>query len=321
MGGSALTDKQADLAVKLVNKYTRQLAAHGIDTAGITPPKYRRPLRIIDRTQAVELDDGVIRIRFPYNQKLIDHFRELSKESQGKVIFDRDKKTWNLALTEYNVNWAVEFARQHSFAVDAVIAQWMAEIVKCEEQDYRIELRKTDIGYEIINAAGSLNTYVEEKLGGFGLDNLPALIDHAPILGYSVPETLIQELMGTYGIKDPLLFTHREHNLNNDPIARVIAYASITNRWPVVVFNPTGMDTIDEWASYFQPEEVLVVKNQRKDFEPDPMHRLIYTHKGLKSLNRIPLLVSQVGMIAGSDKQLMVSRAEKIFYASQKLSP
>ena len=64
----AYTDKQGDLAVKLVLKYKRQFASQGID---ITPveenPVWRLPLRTIDRSQRILLDGEDLLAKFPYN--------------------------------------------------------------------------------------------------------------------------------------------------------------------------------------------------------------------------------------------------------------
>jgi hypothetical protein len=41
---------------------------------------------------------------------------------------------------------------------------------------------------------------------------------------------------------------------------------------------------------------------------------LILTNRSLKQLDRIPLLISHVGLLAGQDKKIMTNAAEKIIY-------
>ena len=64
--GTAFTDRQAKLAVDLVVKYERQLFKLKVD---ITPvkvqPVFRVPLREIDRTTRVWIEDDQIKMRFP----------------------------------------------------------------------------------------------------------------------------------------------------------------------------------------------------------------------------------------------------------------
>jgi hypothetical protein len=109
--GTALTDKQAELAVKLILKYRRQFAKMGIDVAPVETPVFRLAPRKMDRTRAVWLDGENIVVKFPYDNDLIKELQNFREESQGKAWYDRDKKLWNLAITEYNVNWIVPWAQ------------------------------------------------------------------------------------------------------------------------------------------------------------------------------------------------------------------
>ena len=97
--GTALTDKQAELAVKLVLKYRRQFAKLGIDVSPAENPVFRLAPRKMDRTRAVWLDKDHILAKFPYDNDLIKELQNFREASQGKVWYDRDKKLWNLAIT------------------------------------------------------------------------------------------------------------------------------------------------------------------------------------------------------------------------------
>ena len=67
--GTALTDKQAELAVKLVLKYRRQFAKMGIDVTPVENPVFRLAPRKMDRTKAVWVDGDHIVV--PYDNDLI----------------------------------------------------------------------------------------------------------------------------------------------------------------------------------------------------------------------------------------------------------
>ena len=120
--GGALTDKQAELIVKLILKYKRQLTAAGLDISPVeNDPQYRLPLRRIDRTKALYMEDGKIRMRFPYDQKMIDAIREFKATSQGLAEWLPKDKIWQFGITEYNVNWLVTWSNANGFAIDAEI--------------------------------------------------------------------------------------------------------------------------------------------------------------------------------------------------------
>jgi hypothetical protein len=324
LNGTALTDRQAELATKLILKYTRQLAGQGIAVENVSPPKYRRALRIIDRTRSVVLEGGSINIRFPYDTKIIEQIKLAAKEGQGRTMFDRDSKAWKVALTEYNVNWVYAFAKANEFEIAPEIASFMDRIIECEKTNYKIELHETDTGFAISNASTSLIAYIEEHLGGFGQENLLKLVDCSQVCGFTVEDGLLGKLQDEVGAKNVLLAMHREYDLHNvlneNVVERIVDYANLTQRWPIVVFNPTPEDTLPEWEKYFAPEEILVRKHGKREVNIESHTRLIYTHSSVRTLDKLPLLVSHVGMLIGTDKQIMKSKAEKIFYSAMKLS-
>ena len=107
---TAFTDRQAKLATDLVVKYERQLFKLGVDITPVkTEAKFRNPLREIDRTSRVWVEDDVIKLKFPYITAVIEAIRSESKSSRGEIKWQHDKKYWVADLTEYNVNWVYTF--------------------------------------------------------------------------------------------------------------------------------------------------------------------------------------------------------------------
>jgi len=321
LNGTPLTDRQAELAVKLINKYQRQLASKGIGVDTVAP-QYRKSLRIISRAKTAEVVDGVIHLKFPYDVSMIEQVRNVSKESQGSIKFDRDSRVWHLALTEYNINWACEFGKAFNFHISDQLLGYMQDIMQCEQQGYSMRLTIVDNNLVIENAPNSLVEYVNSALGGFGLDNLETLADYSSILGYEIDKNITQALESLYGASIYLLIANKEYELHNAPdsVGRIVEYAQQFDRWPIVAFNPTAEDTLPEWRKYFTEDQVLVLGNQKeKQLYLTPEHKVIYTHRAIKSLDTIPLLVSHAGMMVGSDKQIMLNRSQKIFYSAMKL--
>ena len=113
--GRALTDRQAELAVKIILKYRKQLEKLDIDIDPIEHPQYRLGIRQIDRRQLLYIKDDRIVLQFPYDTKLIDNLRDLAKISQGCWSFDSTTRAWKLAITETNVVAANGFAQMHQF--------------------------------------------------------------------------------------------------------------------------------------------------------------------------------------------------------------
>jgi hypothetical protein len=163
-------------------------------------------------------------------------------------------------------------------------------------------------------------SYIEHRVGGLDDANLFRLVDASCVLGYEIDSMIKDHVEHAVGGSTALLMLNREYDFNNavDVETRVVEYALKTNRFPIVVFNPTSISTESEWVKHFEPEQVLVVNN-KKEIEYSNDIKLIYTHKPLRNLKAIPLLISYVGMMIGTEKQIMSAQAEKIFYTAKKL--
>jgi hypothetical protein len=313
--GTALTDKQAELAVKLVLKYRRQFAKMGIDVAPVEAPVFRMAPRKMDRTRAVWLDDDHIVVKFPYDNDLIKELQSFREASQGKAWYDRDKKLWNLAITEYNVNWIVPWAESRAFEIDLQIQEMFAQILACEQQPYSIELVCDGDQYALRNAPDSLINYINEHLGGFGLDNIIKLIDYAGILGYTKSnEVFMDQRVSTDTM---ILGMFQSHNMEptDENLNKIFNYAEETQRYPVCIYNPTLLD-ID--LSRFHEEEIVRFdrngKTKTSDYDPYGV-KVVYAQKIPTTWDfPVPLLVTTFEMMFGGRKLDWTKRAERIIY-------
>lgn len=315
-GSMALTDRQGELALKLVEKYRRQYANQGIDiTAIIENPQWRMPLRKVDRTQRIWLEDGQVRIKFPYNQNWIDDIRKFKEVSQGHAEWNHSEKYWSLGLTEYNVNWVVAWGETWKFEIDPEVRDLYNKILDAESVPYEIKLVRRDDGFEIVNAAESLIRYVEERLGGFGLDNTTRLVDAAGVLGYTVDRGIkYDELLDLFG---PDRIVHVP-STESGSLDLIFDYAELTGRWPVCVYNPGTTQTID--LSRFDESEVVrfdpAGRTRTSDYNYHTL-KVVYANKIPKGWNYpIPLLVSTVEMMYGGTRLEWVNAAEKIIHYS-----
>jgi hypothetical protein len=310
--GTALTDRQAELAVKLVLKYRRQFAKQGIDVAPVETPVFRMPPRKMDRTKTIWLADEQIHVKFPYDNLLIKDIQTFREESQGRAHYDRDSKVWHLALTEYNVNWIVPWGNANGFEVDNGVREIFYQILECEQQPFEIKLVQQGNAYAITNAANSLIEYINTHAGGFGQDNLIKLIDHAGLCGYTIDDAInIPSLSLRYiGSKHTIHLEPSATNLN-----MIFDYAEITNRYPICIYNPTLLD-MD--LSRFKEEEIVYFdrngKTKTSDYNPYDV-KVVYAQKIPATWDfPVPLMVTTFEMMFGGKRMSWTNRAEKIIY-------
>jgi hypothetical protein len=314
----SLTDRQAELACKLVLKYRKQLTAIGIDVAPVETPKYRLGTRTIDRRLIAELDDTVIVLRFPYDVKLIDSVRELSKLSQGKWSFDGASKSWRIAATETNIIAAVGFARNNQFEINPELLALEQTVLDCEATLYEIKLVHANNAYTIQNAANSLIDYINDWVG-FDSNNLDQLVDNSGILGYTVDNSIEQDLVDRHGVQVYNLMISRETRYMPPAadlvLENIVQYATITSRWPIYVYEPDLSDRLyDKFvATYFKAEEVHRIRDIKTI--PDSSARVIFFHKYNPTWTAdIPLLISSAGIMHGAEKTMLLQRAKKVVY-------
>jgi hypothetical protein len=318
---TGFTDKQAALATALVVKYERQLTKLDVD---ITPvkdrPEYRIPIRAIDRTSRVWVENDIICIRFPFNNEMIETVRAESKVSQGNIHWEHEKKYWVADLTEHNVNWVYTFAQSHNFEIDKSLSDLMNKLLAVESQPYKIELTYSNDQVGITNAPTTLLEYVEENLGGLNPDNLLPLVDNAPILGYTIDRMIEETVIEAYGTRFYSLCANNELKCNpltsNNLVNDIVQYARATNRFPIYIYEPDLSNRLKtEFNKYFVGQ-MMTLDNKVMDTGITDEIKVVYTTKIPRTpmTGRIPLLVSSAGMLFGGDRQIWVQNAEKVVY-------
>jgi hypothetical protein len=316
----SLTTKQGELAVKIINKYRRQLSQQGVDVAALQEPQWRQPLRVMDYTRRMYIKNDKIMIEFPFKSDLIDGLRDFRKDSQGHGEWNKEHKRWEFALTEYNLSYLKTWCETHQFEIDAETQRLNQLIENMEQTEYKIELDFIDNQLTIKNANQSLIDYINTNLGGFKYENFTKLIDMAPLFGYTVNEQ-IQTAWATAHGTTVQAFTQMseiridtEKHSTAEVLRSVVKYAELTNRYPVVIFEPDLKNTLINTMSYIVGEEnILIHRSKNKIGELDPGVKYIHTTVPIKDLT-VPLLLSSVGMMFGGDKSLMLQNTEKAIY-------
>ena len=314
------TQRQADLACRIILKYSRQLANKCVDVSPVENPKWRLAIRAMDYSRRVYIEDDVIILRFPYNNNTIEHIRDFTKTSQGSAAWSRTNKRWEFALTEYNLSWVVAWCIANEFEIDPAITVLFNKLTEVESSDYAIELCLTDAGkLTIRNAADSLLTYVNTQLGGLEFSNLLHLVDMSALLGYTVHSDISNALTTEYGARFYNLISSREVKINpgtlmsTDDFASVLDYADRMERWPVVVYEPDLTGKMLERLNELRPNQVF--QSRRKD-DIFVGYRYVYTNTPIRKMDIVPIVISSAGMMFGGDKQLMIQRAEKVVYCA-----
>ena len=327
--GKALTDKQAELAIRLVSKYRKQFSKLNVDVnPSVENPKFRHPVRLVDRSKAVYIKDNKIILKFPYDKELVGKTSAAAKESKGFFKFDYDLKEWHLAITESNVNWVCSLKTQ-GFDISTEVLDLMQLVLDCEKDEYKIELcysaEKNTV--TITNAEPALLQYVENNLGGLSKDNLLKLADYSSLCGYTVNSTICRELENTHGSLLTEFILNKDCHYMRDTapadenlLVTLKDYAMLTNRWPMYIYEPETSEYVIKAAkSLFSEEEILYADRKVNLKNIDITKIKIVYFKKLKYVNQItnssiPILLSTTAMVFGFDRQSCLLSSDKIVY-------
>ena len=318
--GHALTDRQAEIACKIILKYRKQLATHSISVDPVESPVFRIPLRTIDRRKLMTLVDNEICLKFPFETKLIDQVRDMTKDSQGHWRWSNASKEWRLGLTETNLVTAIGIGRMNQFEIDPELLELEQRILDIEATPYEIKLVKTNNQLSITNMPPSLSDYIESELGGLNSNNIVKLIDHASILGYSVDRVLEYTVTKDHPPRVFNLMLGREHRFSPqtdaDVLEDIIYYAELTNRWPIYVYEPDMSDKLYKGfvEKYFAPDQVYKSTSNKKQPEVEGKRVVFFNKYAANWEFDIPLLLSSAGMMHGGEKTMLLQRAKKVVY-------
>lgn len=314
------SDKQAALAQKIVVKYKRQWALVGYDvSAQEDNPKFKLATRVIDRRSIIDIVNGSIEIRFPYNQEMISHIRAAVNTVPGHLVFDKSKRCWLAGLVEPRLIWAKEFGNKYNFAFGETFDQAIGEMLS--QKDYSICLLPDDDHFTISNAANSLVDYIEQQ-GGFHSGNLLKLIDLSGVCGYQVDDSVYKHVEQDINVDVVSLLTSRETNLEyetNLDLTSVIKYATLAQRWPMYVYESGSSKMRTQLAKHFTESEIIDKKSLPETNNDSMIGKVIYINNWKYASSKIPLLVTTHTLMIGSRRQQMLQCAEKVVYYSQKV--
>lgn len=318
--GHALTDRQAEIACKIILKYRKQLAAHSIDVAPIDSPVFRIPLRTIDRRKLMTMVNNEICLKFPFITELINQVREMAKDSQGHWRWVNASKEWRIGLSETNLIAALGLGRIHQFEIDPELVLLEQKVLELEAVPYEIKLVKHGDQVSITNMPASMGDYIESNLGGLNTDNLVTLIDNSSILGYSVDRVLEYTVTKDHPARVFNLMLGKEHRFSpgadSGVLEDIIYYAEITNRWPIYVYEPDMSDRLYKAfvEKYFDPDQVYKSTNVKKQPEIEGKRVVFFNKFSAHWDLDIPLLISSAGMMHGGEKTMLLQRAKKVVY-------
>lgn len=234
--GTALTDRQCELVKTKLIFYADELFNEGIEIANVID-QLRMPLRELDRTKSIKLDDNKIRIKFVFNKKYIGKIEELRNEL-GASDYNSRTKTHTYDLNEKACFEIIDRFNDCSFEIDKELQEWYEKIkdMKNNKSNYMPGI----YGLQLKNIAKSAVDYMISDIGEPTIENLALFRDRADTYGlyHFDREDLEKSLASLTELSQKIILRSQTNVMvNSDQYTYKDLFASILelNRMPMIV--------------------------------------------------------------------------------------
>jgi hypothetical protein len=127
---NALTVKQAALVLRILKKYTTEISA--LINQPVEPflnnPRYKYTLRTLSTDKTVKIENGIIKVSFPYNEDLINLIKTFRRSSNDfkNIRWNSIDKIWEFDLDEEHIFWLSKNFKEFYF--DEQFKEYLEEI-------------------------------------------------------------------------------------------------------------------------------------------------------------------------------------------------
>lgn len=150
----AFTQKQSEIAIRLLKKYKKQIIALGKPEIEqiLENPLFRNSIRVIDLQTSVTFDKQAQRfkLKFPFNQELVTKIRQFgTKNTLSKPNWDADGKVWQFEANENSLEFIASELVPLNFEISPEISNFLTDMQKIKEnfEDYLPMLVKENGNY------------------------------------------------------------------------------------------------------------------------------------------------------------------------------
>jgi len=328
-GGGAFTDRQQELAIKLVTKYRRQWKKLGYDVSNIdlNTPVLRPIRRDIDRDHKVYVENNRIIIKFPYKPKLISIIADYGNRSFGRANWDKENKIWSFTITPSNVYWVTKFASDHKFAVEESFNKLCEQVEQAYDfKDIRLDI--IDKQLVLHDAPETMLDWIHENVGLVEMKNLIKLASLSHVLSYTLTRNLVEYTIRNYPNLYRQILKERSHiNPEVEPLRELLLKVNQLGFDNVVFFViDTEIGELCRAIENLMPDYNITTTLATKleieshthyqkhnwSHSPHKKKEVIITNKTLPM--RPDLIISFAGFMAGPSRRDWFGLASKLIY-------
>lgn len=307
-----LTDRQVELARKIIFKYRKQFLSFGI----VLPTNeqevgLRYSTRAIDRTKSMKhnVDNKQVTLKFPYDPKKISTLHEYASNSAGKLEWNNTSKHWQFDLTEPNLSTVLKLFQNEDLIFDESLTEHVTDILSTTTKDLPT-FALADDTMELINCHPSVREYLSSiDWDPKQLNKLSNWVCQATALGLQIDTSVTDALLVQNSKEVVDIITNRKvvlpsKNLHNGPwYDSLLAANEVLSNYPWVLYLSWWTNKTD-WTPF---------KNLIK-YEQNTSSRINFAEK-LHSLTD-PIVVMDTVIGKESVRSFIENNSIKVIYIS-----
>jgi hypothetical protein len=192
--GNTLTEKQANLSIKLIKKYKPQLEAYFKTTLDLDNPVFAHPFRKLYIEKSITVNKNSIYVKFPYDEAIIKSIQKFvsdtawtpetgyqnSSHKAAVGAWNHEDKVWSFSLREETVLWLGTTLVPQGFVADDTFKNWFDDInnIICQADEYAITAVNDGDRFSFKNASS--------KIPNLETSNVIEFLFHAKNYGVSI---------------------------------------------------------------------------------------------------------------------------------------
>jgi hypothetical protein len=279
-----LTDRQSDLILKKIDKYSAPLKKCGVDVeAVVASPSHRLPVRHIDRTQLIYLDHSQgkkkpkIMIKYTFSKNFAETWSLL--EDTLTHITSPERNIKELEYSEQNILAIVKALKPLNFDISDEIEELYKKSVEISEnpEKYLPYLDIEDDKVKIMNAHPLCEKFLDEKFPKIDDSNILAFTNESKKCGIFLKSPAYIRKIGNLTkskTTKKILVEHAtrfRYDETEKSLTELFDSINETRQWPILVVLEENSDTYTKLSEIFDvikdmiPREKISVFFRMKD--------------------------------------------------------
>lgn len=244
----ALTEKQASLAVKIINENKHLYGSIDGLVSLLANPLYKFPFRAIDSSRKIFILNGnTIAVKFPFDNGI----NKLLDKIPGRKQYNVEHRCHVYKLNEDNIRIITGLFQDRNFIIDSQIQEWSNEINDILQQPTSfVPSIRIENGVELLNCNSYAQDYFDNNKTGNLIQDLFLAKSMKLFFGDHIFD-LIQSLDISAITKKYLLNDNTAIAVANYPKNDVAMLLQELNAYPVLVLTDDDESKFTAWIASF----------------------------------------------------------------------